>query len=154
MMISYFASLLVIFSGLFVGLLTGNMAKEELSAGRKYFGILRSLLFIAILVIFFAMNWSVLFVLLIALLVIAFSFSRERESLYYLSLAPVLFLAWLYNGFAILAPLAFLYGFPIGTLYLHEHIKEKPMKHIYGLLYRNSGFVVLGILLGVIGLIL
>ncbi|MFH0870203.1 MAG: hypothetical protein V1866_04055 [archaeon] len=153
-MIGYFVSLLIVFLGVFVGLLVGYFTKEELVPGRKYFEMLKDLLFIAILIVFFAKNWSVVFVLLIALLVIIFSFSKEREALYYLSLAPMLFLAWLYNGFAIMAPLAFLYGFPIGTLYLFEHIKEKPIKQVYGLIHRHSGFVVLGVLLGIIGLIL
>jgi len=154
MISGYFASLIIIFSGIFVGLLMGYMAKEELVPGRKYFEMLQHMIFLAILAVFFLKNWSVVFVLLIALLVIVFSFSKEREALYYLSLAPVLFFAWLYNGFAILAPLAFLYGFPIGTIYLHEHIKDKPLKHIYGIIYRYYGFLLLGIMLGIIGLVL
>jgi hypothetical protein len=153
-MIAYFASLLVMFSGLFVGLLIGYAAKEELAPGRKYFMLLQHLLFIALLIVFFAKNWSIVFVLLIALLVMMFSFSKAREDLYYLALAPMLFIAWLYNGFAVLAPMAFLYGFPIGTIYLHEHLKEKAYTNVTGLLYKHSGFLVLGALLGLIGLVL
>ena len=154
MLLSYMILLIIIFFGLFIGLLIGYMAKEELKPGKKYFDILKHALFIAILVVFFVKNPSVVFIIFIAVLVIIFSFSRNRETLYYYALAVIFFLSWHYNGFALLAPLIFLYGFPIGSIYLYNHIKKKKKQVILGLLKQYVGFLVVGIILGLLGLVL
>lgn len=154
MLLSYIILLIIIFLGLFIGLLIGYMAKEELKPGKKYFDILRHALFISILVVFFVKNPSVVFIIFIAALVIIFSFSKHRETLYYYVLAVIFFLSWHYNGFALLAPLIFLYGFPIGSIYLYNHIKKKKKQVILGLLKQYVGFLVVGIILGLLGLVL
>nr|MCK4929470.1 hypothetical protein [Nanoarchaeota archaeon] len=154
MLLTYIILLIIIFLGLLIGLLIGYMAKEELKPGKKYFDILRHALFIAILVVFFVKNPSVVFIIFIAALVIIFSFSKHRETLYYYTLAVIFFLSWHYNGFALLAPLIFLYGLPVGSIYLHNHIKKKKKQVILGLLYRYAGFLILGIILGLLGLVL
>ena len=154
MLLSYIILLIIIFFGLFIGLLIGYMAKEELKPGKKYFDILKHALFIAILVVFFVKNPSVVFIIFIAVLVIIFSFSRKWETLYYYALAVIFFLSWHYNGFALLAPLIFLYGFPIGSIYLYNHIKKKKKQVILGLLKQYVGFLVVGIILGLLGLVL
>ncbi|MBW2990888.1 hypothetical protein KY348_04230 [Candidatus Woesearchaeota archaeon] len=156
MLLTYLVLIIIVFLGLFIGLLIGYSVQEELKPGLKYFNILRHLLFIAILIVFFVKNPSIPFILLIALLIIAFSFSRYRETLYYYALAVIFFLSWLYNGFTLLAPLIFLYGFPVGSIYLYHHIKEKNKKKkiILGLLKQYAGFLIVGVILGLIGLVL
>lgn len=153
-MLSYLALLLIVFLGVFIGLLISYMAKEELKPGAKYFNILKHAVFLAILVVFFVKNPSIMFVLVIAAIIIAFSFSKHWETLYYYALGIIFFLSWKYNGFSLLAPLMFLYGLPLGSLYLFHHIKEKKKKIILGLLRQYVGFFIVGLILGIIGLFL
>jgi hypothetical protein len=149
MILTYLVLLVIVFLGLFIGLLIGYLCEEELKPGMKYLELLRHLLFIAILV----KNPSLLFILLIALLIIAFSFSRHRETLYYYALAVIFFLSWRYNGLVILAPLIFLYSFPLGSIYLYNHIKENKKQVILGMFYKYAGFLINGIALGLLGLL-
>jgi uncharacterized membrane protein YoaK (UPF0700 family) len=153
MLLTYFALLIIAFLGLFIGLLIGYLTKEELKPGFDYLNQLMFLILAAIIVIFFAKNWSILFVLLIAATMLAFSFSRHRETLYYYALAVIFFLSWRYNGFMLLAPLIFLYGLPLGSIYVHNHIKEKKEKVVLGALYKYAGFLINGIILGILGLL-
>ncbi|MBU1199113.1 MAG: hypothetical protein KKF46_03755 [Nanoarchaeota archaeon] len=155
-MLKYFILLILAFLGVFAGLLISYFAKEELKAGKIYFNIFRHILFVVILVLFFLKNWSILLVLVVALLIIIFSFSKYRETLYYYALAVVFFLSWKYNGFALIAPLIFLYGLPIGGIYLQDHFKDiKKVKKIIGGLFKQYiGFFIVGLVLGIIGLFL
>lgn len=153
MILTYLALLVIVFLGLFIGLLIGYLCEEELKPGMKYFNLLRHLLFIIILAVFFVKNPSLLFILLIALLIIAFSFSRHRETLYYYALAVIFFLSWRYNGLVILAPLIFLYSFPLGSIYLYNHIKENKKQVILGMFYKYAGFLINGVALGLLGLL-
>jgi hypothetical protein len=146
--------LLLVFLGLFIGLAVGSLAEEELKPGLPYFEWLRRILFIAIVAVFFIMNPSWLLILIVALIMIAFSFSREREAFYYSALSIVLYLTWVYNGFHIIAPLIFLYGFPTGTIYLFQHIKEKRIGIVLGLLAKHLAFLLIGLLFLFIELIL
>ena len=154
MLLIYLILLIVAFLGLFLGLLIGYMTKEELEPGRKYFNIFRHALFISILIVFFAKNPSTIFFIFIAALIIIFSFSKHRETLYYYALAVIFFISWRFNGFTLLAPLIFLYGFPIGSIYLSSHLKQKKKKIILDMLYDYSGFLITGVLLGLLGLLL
>ena len=154
MLLTYLILLVLVFLGLFLGLLIGYVTKEELKPGKKYFNILRHVLFIAILIVFFVKNPSIIFFIFIAALIIIFSFSKHREALYSYALAVIFFISWRFNGFALLAPLVFLYGFPVGSIYLCNHLKQKKKKVILGMLEQYVGFLITGVLLGLLGLLL
>ena len=93
MILTYFLLLLLVFLGPFIGLHIGYLAEEELKPGANYFNILRHLLFIAMLVLFFVKNPSVPFVIMMALVIILFSLSKYRETLYYYALAIIFFIS-------------------------------------------------------------
>lgn len=153
-MLTYLLLMAIIFLGLYIGLCIGYVAEEELKPGRKYFEILRHLLFLAALAVFFIKNPSIIFFIFTALLIIIFSFSRHRETLYYYALAVILFISWRFNGFTLLAPLTFLYGFPVGSIYLHTHFKGKKKKKqiLLGMFRQYAGFLIVGVVLGILGL--
>jgi len=132
------------------------MAEEELKPGRKYFVAMKHLLFLVVLALFFIKNPSTIFIIFIALLIIIFSFSKHRETLYYYALAVIFFISWQFNGFTLIAPMIFLYGFPIGSIYLFNHLKDKKNKKkiAIGMLKQYVGFLIVGFLLGLIGLFL
>jgi len=162
MLLTYFALLIIAFLGIFIGLLIGYLTKEELKPGFDYLNWLMFIILAASIVIFFAKNWSILFVMLIAAIMLAFSFSKHRETLYYYALAVIFFLSWRYNGFTLLAPLIFLYGLPLGSIYVHNHasINENKRKRavkkkevVLGAFYQYAGFLINGIILGILGLL-
>jgi hypothetical protein len=142
------------FLGLYAGLLVAYFCKEELKPGMKYLNWLGHIIFITILAIFFVKNPSWLFFILVAAIIILFSLSKNRETLYYYALAVIFFLSWRYNGFTMMAPLIFLYGFPLGSMHLYYNIKAKKKQVILKLFYRYAGFLINGIVLGLLGLLL
>jgi len=163
MLITYLILLMIIFLGLFIGLLISYMAQEELKPGREYFDILKHGLFIAILIVFFVKYPSVPLILTTAVLIILTSFSKHRETLYYYILAWIFFISWWVDyvvyervtyGFVLLAPLIFLYGFPVGTIYLYRHLKQEKKQVILGMLRQYAGFLIVGVILGLLGLVL
>lgn len=156
MLCTYLIILLISFLGLYFGLIIGYMAEEELKPGRKYFVAMKHLLFLVVLALFFIKNPSTIFIIFIALLIIIFSFSKHRETLYYYALAVIFFISWQFNGFTLIAPMIFLYGFPIGSIYLFNHLKDKKNKKkiAIGMLKQYVGFLIVGFLLGLIGLFL
>ncbi len=170
-MLTYLILLLLVFLGVILGLFTGCFAREELRDSRKYLVIFRHALYLVILLIFFASNPSLLFVLIVAGIIIAFSFSKFWQTLYYYALGIVFFLSWHYNGFTLIAPLIFLYGFPVGSLFLlntkhfksaknlagFDRMKKNDKKKVLvnaslGVLKQYSGFFITGLILGIIGL--
>ncbi len=156
MFFTYLITLIIAFLGLFLGLLIGYFVEEELEPGRKYFDVMRHALFVVILILFFVKNPSFLFIIFVGLVIIIFSFSKHREILYYYAPALIFFLSWRFNGFTLIAPLIFLYGFPVGSIYLYNHLKEKKKKKkmALGIFRQYVGFLIVGILLGLIGLLL
>lgn len=153
-MMTYLLISLIVFLGVYCGLVIGKMAEEELKPGRRYFDWLRHSLFVLVLVLFMVWNPSWLFFSVVAIILLLMSFHRRRETLYYYGLAPMLFISYLYNGFAYLAPLVFLYGFPLGSIYLFENPSKNLKKTVLGMLVRYSGFLVLTILFSVLQLFL
>jgi len=154
MILIYLIILILAFLGLYTGLFVSYFCKEELKPGMKYFNWLRHIIFLAILIIFFAKNPSWLLVILVATIIILFSLNKNRETLYYYALAVIFFLSWRYNGFTIIAPLIFIYGFPLGSMHLYYNIKEKKKQVILKLFYRYAGFLINGTILGLTGLLL
>jgi hypothetical protein len=154
MIVIYLLTLVLAFLGLYAGLIVSYFCKEELKPGMDYLNWLMHIIFIAILAIFFVKNPSWLFIILVSAIIIFFSLSKNRETLYYYALAIIFFLSWRYNGFAMIAPLIFLYGFPLGSMHLYYNIKEKKKQVIMKLFYRYVGFLINGIILGLIGLLL
>ena len=145
---------LLAFLGLFVGLAVGWLAEEELEPGVHYLEWMRRILLLTIVALFFIKNLSALFIILIALMLIFFSFSKEREAFYYSTLSIILYLSWNYNGFSVIAPLVFLYGFPAGTIYHYQYSKEKKANIALGLLLKHLAFLIIGLLFFIAGLVL
>ena len=143
--IQYFLISAMAFLGLYCGLAVGKMAPEELQPGRQYLVWLMHALFAAILGIFLYLNPSVLFFTAIPVVIILFSLSRRRETLYYHSLPLMMMLSYQYNGFTLIAPLIFLYGFPLASIYLADNPKESLRSAARSILVKYSGFLAISL---------
>jgi len=135
--LNYLLALIISFSGLFVGMFLGRIAKEELKQGKKYFILLQHLLF-SLVIFFILLIIDNIYLALTAVLVFIFSYKAELSS----KIAyPLLGLFFYFSSASremilINSALTFLYGFPAGSL-----LKNKKDILFYSL------FILIGIIL-------
>jgi hypothetical protein len=153
-MMQYLILSVLVFLGAFCGLAVGKIAQEELEPGRAYLKWLMHIIFVAVLAIFLYLNQSIAFLLTIPVIIILFSFSKRYETLWYYALAPIMFISYNYNGFSIIAPLIFLYGFPLGSLLLSENTKGSWKKILSLIILRYGWFLLLSICFQLLQLVL
>ncbi|MBS3126276.1 hypothetical protein J4453_02430 [Candidatus Woesearchaeota archaeon] len=120
-MLTFLASLIA-FSGLFAGIVLAYFTKEEQAPGKPYFKLMRNILLTLILLFFLLfLDWNVVIsaVLSIALFVSASIFPKLAHPPLYFLLGAVLFLTSSnYAFFLVEAVLVFLYGLPMGSLWI------------------------------------
>ena len=144
------------FTGIILGLIIGYASKEELNPGKKYLQAIKSIIYASAIIIFFLKNPSAAFIVSVALLIILFSLSKQRETLHYYAFPVMMLISWAYKGLGLIAILAFLYGLPLGSLYLQKNIKfsKNKNKMLKGLLKQHSGYLIITLILWIIILIL
>lgn len=152
-MISDFLILIICFLGIYVGLLIGWMAKEELKQGKKYFVILLKSLFVLIIFfIFYELGLEILaYISLVVIGLLLFSLKESYEQLLFYASAILLFISLIYDSL-IVPGLVFLMGFPIGTLYLYKK-KKKAWLLIKGLFIEYYWFLIIIVVLMAIKII-
>ena len=120
-MLTFLASLIA-FSGLFAGIVLAYFTKEEQAPGKPYFKLMRNILLTLILLFFLLfLDWNVVIsaVLSIALFVSVPIFPKLAHPPLYFLLGAVLFLTSSnYPFFLVEAVLVFLYGLPMGSLWI------------------------------------
>lgn len=156
-MLDYFLLLIISFLGLLIGLVIGYLAKEELKPGIKYLSALKYLTLALIIILFCLKNLTnALVIAFVAIILLRSYFSKFSDKLFYASLAIMLFLSWALAGVSLIAPLIFAYGLSLGSIYLHDHIKDEKNKKkiLAGLFKEYFIFLAAGLLLGILGLFL
>jgi hypothetical protein len=152
---NYLLITIITFLGIPTGMIVSYFAEEELEPGLKYFKAMKYALYAIILLLsllsFFSKSHSWLAAVIVAGMILLLSLHKEREVLLYVGLAAILSLSWIYGGLAIIAPLIFLYGFPLGSIYLWKNKRKGWKTLVTGSLAKHSGFLVLGIFLGITG---
>ncbi len=121
--ITYFAALLVSFTGILAGAALNFLAKEEIKPGKKYFVLLKKILLILMIVVFinyFELN-LLLRILLYLLLIILFSLQDFRSYFIYPALGVLFyFSSFDKNLLLIESVLILIYGLPSGTLFAEK----------------------------------
>jgi len=104
--------------GLLAGIILSGLAREELSAGKKYFVLLYRVLFIllSLIITYFLSFPIILFFLFFALVLLFLNLKNPHRSLFYLHY--LLFIAgyFLSGKQLLIVVIIFLYGLPVGTL--------------------------------------
>jgi hypothetical protein len=148
--LTYFLAMIVAALGIGVGVLLAFFAKEELESLEKYLSWLKKALIslAAAAAAYFALgSWIYGVLALAAMLVIVFlsqlkHFSLTSELGGYLMLGAVFFAASLNEGgFALVASLIFLYGFPAGSLLAKRMIKKNRLAIALVALTRALAFI-------------
>lgn len=119
--LNYLLVLIGSFSGLFIGMLLGYLAKEELKPGKKYFIWLQNIILIlaAILVLYAFQLHIILFILIGLVITLALIYFKPKAIIGYIILATlILLIIEKTNFFILISSLIFLYGFPAGSLIL------------------------------------
>ena len=118
-LISELAVSVICFLGLFVGLVIGYFAKEELKPGKKFFLLLQKALFVLVVfVLFFEFDiWFLGLLLLIFFSIILFYLQKDYHRLVYFVLALFLMISF-FNSPSIIPLFVFFYGFPTGSLFI------------------------------------
>jgi len=117
--------LLIGYSGILFGIILSYIAPEELSSGKRYFMLLRMILYLLfnLIVIYFSWSMNDLFGILILLILIigsifVYKFPQKSYSWWglYVVFTLCYFLIPVSNFQTLATVLTFLYGLPLGTL--------------------------------------
>lgn len=118
-LLPYSLSALVAFSGVLVGAFLAMTAREEMPTGRKYFPWLQKVLLIAIAAVLLSYFNALLMVKIVAYAAFLFVLSRKQMFNFYPLLAVAFFiLGQNSRELFIISVLVFLYGLPVGSMYV------------------------------------
>lgn len=136
----YFLTSLIVFLGIFIGVVLALAAKEELKAGRKYFILMEDiilLLIISVLFVFYAHIYLVYYIAVLLIFLLYFNYKKfncvniKKPYLAYSILAIIFFLSSKKPElFVIEASLIFIYGLPAGSLLTITKDKRETIKRI------------------------
>ncbi len=141
--------LIVVFLGLFAGVVLAFIAPEELKAGRNYFKWFKTILLIMMvaLMIYFGVD---LYLVALNVFMLAFFYLFEME---YLVLGFVLLSSNVGSeAFFIQSALAFIYGLPEGTLFAEKIIRKKRAEILFRAFKHYNWFLVFSIIMFLISL--
>ena len=133
--LSYFLASILSYLGLLVGVILIKLAPEEQKPGKRYFVIIKKILFlliIAFLLLFYNLNLMLAVMLLAFVIALVFSkkIDLKRTAMVYFFLGIVFYLSSKFISlFAIESILIFLYSIPHASLMLG--IRKRNYAHIF-----------------------
>ena len=133
--ITYILASIISYFGLLAGIILVKMAPEEQKPGKKYFILIKKMIFfliIAFLLAYYKLNFIFSLFLLLSLFVLMLTekMKLEKSALAYFFLGIVFFISSKMTGlFIIESVLVFLYGIPAASLIFN--IKKKNHKDIF-----------------------
>ena len=157
-MLTYICTLVFSFLGVYVGALLAYIAPDELKPGRMYFRALMNAILVLIpLFILYAYNANIFVLILLGAVASVFLYFTSETS-------PVNQIAYFAMGiafffgtrtvdlFIIVSALIFLYGLPLGSLYVSRRLK-KSRKTVFTDMLLNFGlFVILALMTNLVAL--
>jgi hypothetical protein len=152
-MLIYLLTTLVVFLGVYVGAILAFMVPEEVKPGKIYFRILAAALLIIIpLVLFYSYGVDLLLLVLLGTFAgICVYFATNinlLNQLTYFSMGVALFFSTKTSDiFALTAVLIFLYGIPVGTLYVADQPEKKSKRIILADMLLVFGFFLIAALI-------
>jgi len=129
-MIEYILTALIVYIGLFIGVILSYLAKEELKPGRKYFNLAKNLLFfvmIALLFFYFAETFYIIAGLVLVVIYFLLKSKPYHDIVVYIMLGLVFY----FNlGITYSIPITmFIYGLVQGTL--NNKVKSILIRYIW-----------------------
>jgi hypothetical protein len=157
-MLTYFLTLIFVFLGVYVGTLLGFIAKEELKPGRMYFRALENtlLVFIVLILLYaYGANLYILILLGVAASVFLYYTSEStpiNQMAYFLLGIAFFFSTRSTDLFIIISTLIFIYGMPLGSLYVARNPKRSRKTLLTDVLLNFGFFVIIALLTNLVAL--
>lgn len=118
-MLNYFLASLVAGSGIILGAVLRDIAKEEIKPGIRYFILMKNIVFAAAVLAasYFYMDVNIMISSLLLIFIVLISVKRFQPLLMYAAFAVLCLLSMKKpDSFILISSLIFIAGFPIGTL--------------------------------------
>ena len=137
--LNYFLAAIIAYLGLLLGVILIKLAPEEQTPGKKYFVLLKKILFILILasfLFFYKINFILSIMILIIVLIISKKTNLSKSHLIYFILGIIFYFSYfskIFDLFIIESILIFLYGIPTASLILKK-------KNYFDIFVRNLWF--------------
>jgi hypothetical protein len=150
-MTSYFFPMLIVFSGIIVGVVLGIIAPEELRPGKQYMKVFQNIVFaLAVLILMFMFElpiWAILVAAIVVTVAELLYFDSDISIAAYTVFALLFFISSKQQSiFVVESSLIFLYGLPTGSMYLLDNLK-KSSAVIFADIFLNYGiFIVIGLI--------
>jgi len=158
---TFYAVMLISFCGLYAGLAIGYIAKDELKPGKKYLQYLHDVVltfFIGVMLYYFdiPMLITVLLAVPIFVLLQLVKDNNTIKPFVYIVMGVMLFLSETvaFRFFLMTGITIFLYGLPVGSLYLERNIEKKPSLNITDVALLHSIFLVVTVMVKFWGVVL
>jgi hypothetical protein len=151
-MLMYLGALLVAFSGIYFGAVLGFMAYKEIKPGRHYLmGLENTLLIFIILMVLNAYGAPILLLALLGVALAVFLFMTTANTpvnqiAYFLLGIAFYFSTKTTELFVMTAILIFLYGLPLGSLYVARHEKQSKGVILSDILLKYFFFILAAII--------
>ena len=148
--VNHFLGLVIIFSGLIIGMVLGFIAKEELKPGRKYLELLQKFLIAAIFIIsIFYSKHIALSIVLVGIIVYLILFKFSFNDIFTYGVFGFIYFIFAdnLNTLILLSSLMFLHGLPIGSLMTEEMYKQGYKEIIRNIIYRYVWIIIVGMVL-------
>jgi len=159
-MITYIITALFVFCGVYVGALLAFIAPEELKPGRNYFrALMNALLVFLILVVLYGYGANLFVLILLGVAASIFMYFTSETSpinqvAYFLLGVAFYFSTATIDLFIVTASMIFLYGLPLGSLYVARRPKKSKVAILTDVLLNFGFFVIVALMTNLIMLYL
>ena len=157
-MITYILTTVLAFSGVYVGALLALMAKEELKPGRAYLKAFENTLLVFIfLILLYSYDANIIVIILLGIVASVFLYLTTNKTpvnqiAYFLLGIALYFSTKSTDLFIMTATMIFLYGLPIGSIYVSRRLKKSKKTIFTDLILHFGLFVIVALMTNLIGM--
>ena len=153
--IQYILLLIISYLGLLAGIIISYMAKEEIKSGKKYFQILKPIIFVFIVYFFMTyLNIFPVISIILAIVFAGFTFIWDKRMkfintniLYYSFFSVIIFETKLSYYASIIGVLIFIFGLITASIKSEKLEKVKLLPRVKKILGENIIYIILGLIL-------
>ena len=157
-MLTYFLTTLLAFSGVYAGASLALIAKEELVPGRTYLKAFENTLLVFIfLILLYSYGANIIAIILLGIVATVFLYLTTNRTpvnqiAYFLLGIALYFSTKTTDLFIMTATMIFLYGLPMGSLYVAKHLKKSRKTILTDLVLHFSLFIIVALMTNLIGM--
>ncbi|MFC1742321.1 hypothetical protein ACFL3V_07335 [Nanoarchaeota archaeon] len=157
-MITYAVTLLFSFLGVYVGAILAFISPEELKPGRLYFkALMNTVLIFLILILLYSYNANIFLLILLGVAASVFLYYTSEETpinqiAYFLLGIALFFSTKSEDLFITTASLIFIYGLPLGSLFVARRMKKSKSTILTDLILNFSLYIIVALMMNLVAL--